>query len=107
MFSVSSDSLPGVFMLAIVANSGQDGVSASVVRAELEEGVSSVVVRDQTVGDVLRALERQGFVEQRGVRFVATESGCERVETVVGDMLRVDSTEEYERARREVWSECR
>lgn len=92
MFSVGGDSLSSVCILALVVSSGQSGVSASVVREEMR-GLSSVVVRDQVVGNILRALERQGFIEQTGVGFVATKSGCERVDDVMEDMLRVSSGE--------------
>lgn len=93
MFSVGRESMSGVFVLAVVVNSGQDGVSASVVCERLDAKVSSVELLHQEVGDVLRALERQGLVEQDGVLFVATQQGCERVEAVVGDVLRVSDGE--------------
>lgn len=78
---MSRDSLAGVVVLAVVVNGGQDGVSAQAVSSRLDE-LSCVSLRENEVGDVLRALERQGFVVREGVRFRATESGCERVRAV-------------------------
>lgn len=96
MFSVGRESMSGVFVLAVVVNSGQDGVSASRICEQVESSVSSVSLLDEEVGDVLRALERQGLVEQRGVGFVATEKGRERVEVIREDVLRVSDRERAE-----------
>jgi len=85
MFSVGRDSLSGVVVLAMVVNGGQDGVSAQTVSSRLDE-LSCVSLRENEVGDVLRALERQEFVVRDGIRFRATESGCERVRKVMREI---------------------
>lgn len=95
MFSVGSDSLLGVCVLVLVVNSGQDEVSAAAVQERLDE-LEAVSVRKGETGEILRALERQGFVEQSGVRFCATEMGEQRVEEVLRgfDSLREESLSE-------------
>lgn len=94
MFSVGRESMSGVFVLAVVVNATDEnpgnggGVSAVGVSDRLD-CVRSVEVSSGEVGSCLRALQRQGFVKQEGVRFVATTDGCERVEGLVRDVGRV------------------
>lgn len=80
VFSVSRDSLSGVLVLAVVA--GEDGGMRAVTVRERVSEWSCVSMQDGEVTDVLLSLSRQGFLEQCGVRFAATEKGCRRVQSV-------------------------
>lgn len=109
MFSVGRESMSGVFVLAVVVNAtdenhgaagdGSGGVSAECVSYRLDN-LRSVEVSSGEVGSCLRALQRQGLVRQRGVRFVATTEGCERVEGLVRDVSRVAGGSGSERGER-------
>ena len=82
VFSVGRDSLAGVLVLAVVVDSGQDGVVASTIRDRVGN-LGVVLVEAEEVSEILRALERQGFVSRTDVRFCATEKGRERTHAVL------------------------